>query len=447
MSEQAVLPSGGPTREEIAKIEIGHTTVSPSVARALTAFFLICITLVPLVEIVVPRFAASGAMPTVWSKLAAIPNEISVAIQGEASRGNTGLWRRALAANRATMSGLTAFENALEDESVLGRTLRPPAQQILSGRLGAGNERVYVGRKDGDVRWLFYRPDVEYLTNRGFLDPTAIERRKTSASEWDRVPQPDPRPAILAFHRTLASAGIALVIVPTPVKPSVHPEKLSAAYGSARGRVENPSYPQFVDWLSREGILWFDPAPVLVEARQSAAQYLATDTHWRPEAMELVAERLAAFVNQHVRLPEAPAPGHRIEDREVTNQGDTAAMLDLPRSQRLFPSERVVIGRVVGADGGAWRSDRSADVLVLGDSFSNIYSLASMGWGDSAGFVEHLSYALARPVDRITQNDAGAFATRAMLTEAGPDRLTGKRVVIWQFAARELASGDWRVIK
>ena len=43
----------------------------------------------------------------------------------------------------------------------------------MTGWLGAGNERVYVGR-DG---WLFYRPDVEYLTGRGFLDPAQIERR------------------------------------------------------------------------------------------------------------------------------------------------------------------------------------------------------------------------------------------------------------------------------
>ena len=43
-----------------------------------------------------------------------------------------------------------------------------------------------------------------------------------------------------------------------------------------------------------------------------------------------------------------------------------------------------------------------------------------MGWGTSAGFVEHLSYALSRPLDRIVQNDEGAFATRAVL-QRDPD--------------------------
>jgi len=100
-------------------------------------------------------------------------------------------------------------------------------------------------------------------------------------------------------------------------------------------------------------------------------------------------------------------------------------------------------------DGAAWQPSRSADVLVLGDSFCNIYSLASMGWGDAAGLVEHLGRALGRPIDRIVQNDNGAYATRARLRQdiaSGSDRLRGKRIVVLQFAARELAAGDWKLI-
>ena len=37
------------------------------------------------------------------------------------------------------------------------------------------------------------------------------------------------------------------------------------------------------------------------------------------------------------------------------------------------------------------------------------------------------------------------FATRAMLQRT-PERLDGKRVVVDQFAERELAFGDWKVI-
>ena len=447
MANPSVLPAGGPTREEIAKIEIGHTNVGPGVARVLVGFFLFCIVAVPIVEIVVPKWIAAGGGATVWSHLADLPARMSAASAAEVTRGNTSLWKRTVAANRAAMSVMLDFENALEDESVLGRTLRPPAQLILSRWLGAGNERVYVGRRAQDgARWLFYRPDLEYLTNRGFLEPDVIRNRIAAASEWAALPQPDPRPAILEFHQQLQAQGIKLILVPTPVKPGVHPEKLVASYSDGQGVVHNPSFGELVQSLRSRGVLIFDPGEVLSTARRSTAQYLATDTHWRPEAMELVAERLAAFVTEHVTLAEVNAPAFQIEEVEVTNTGDTAVMLDLPAGQRLYPPERALISRVV-TGGAVWRPDRAADVLALGDSFANIYSLESMGWGSSAGFVEHLSYALQRPIDRIVQNDDGAFATREMLYRAGPERLAGKRVVIWQFAARELASGDWKSIK
>ena len=441
MSNEQVLPTGGPTREEIAKIEIGHTNVSPRVAGALMLFFIACIIIVPAIEIVAPMVKPDASTISVWAQLVSIPSQVSTAVASNAAATHS-LWQRALTANRAAMSGLVDFENRIEDESVLGRTLRPPAQRILSGRLGAGNERVYVGR-DG---WLFFRPDVEYLTGRGFLEADVLQRRIAKASELTTLPQPDPRPAILEFHRQLAARDIALVLVPAPVKPGVHPEKLASGIASGAG-VQNPSYDEWMAWLQSNGILVFDPAPILAGARQSGSQYLATDTHWRPEGMELVAERLASFVQQHVKFGAAPEQRFTIDEREITNAGDTVVMLDLPEGQQRYAPEKVLISRVLGPDGGAWRSDRSADVLVLGDSFANIYSLASMGWGDSAGFAEHLSYALARPVDRIVQNDAGAFATREQLLRGGDERLAGKRVVIWQFAARELASGDWKILR
>ena len=121
-------------------------------------------------------------------------------------------------------------------------------------------------------------------------------------------------------------------------------------------------------------------------------------------------------------------------------------MLDLPEGQTRYPPETVTVRRVVQADGTVWRSSPSADVLLLGDSFSNIYALSSLGWGDGAGLAEQLSYELQRPLDRITQNDEGANATRVALRRAGAARLAGKRVVIYQFAARELAFGDWRLV-
>ena len=345
------------------------------------------------------------------------------------------VWPRIVAANRALLEHLEAFERRIDQESVIGKALRPRAQLLMTGWLGAGNERVYPGR-DG---WLFYRPDVEYVTGRGFLEAPELERRLLSAPEWTSPPQPDPVLAIVHFKRELEARRIALVVMPTPVKPMIHPEGLARR---ARGTTRNASFGRFAAALAEAGVAVFDPADEL--SRGTADKYLRTDTHWRPEAMETVAVRLARFID--ARWPRSlQGSEYRVEQIEVQQTGDIVPMLDLPEGQRLYPPETVWLRRIVNADGTVWRSSRDAEVLVLGDSFSNIYSLASMGWGTSAGFVEQLSYALRRPIDRIVQNDEGAFATREMLA-SDASRLQNTQVVVYQFAERELAFGDWKIL-
>ncbi|MGQ0734629.1 MAG: alginate O-acetyltransferase AlgX-related protein [Acidobacteriota bacterium] len=440
-------------REEIARIEVGQTEVSPRVARLLVAWFIVTLALLPIVE----RFGPAVPSQTrpdgatgggAWSQLADLPAAVAEARVNASAAPESSPWTRLVAANRAVLSGLSRFESGLEDASAVAGLLRPPAQALLSGWLGAGNERAYIGR-DG---WLFFRSDVDYVTGRGFLESRQIARRIAGASEYDSPPQPDPRPAIRRFARDLSARGITLILMPTPVKPSVHPDRLSSRTLEGNAPAQNASYGGFVDEIRRDGILVFDPAPALMSARDAsgAAQYLLTDTHWRPDAMQRVAGALAAFITAEVPLPPVAAAGYRVEPREAQQQGDIAAMLDLPASQTRYRPERVRLDFVLGPDGEPWRPSRSADVLLLGDSFTNIYSLATMGWGEAAGLAEHLSLALQRPVDRIVQNDEGAVATRRLLARdvtGSNDRLTGKRVVVWQFAVRELSSGDWAVVE
>ncbi|HYN07387.1 MAG TPA: hypothetical protein VES67_08360 [Vicinamibacterales bacterium] len=439
MTEES-LPTGGRSREEIAKVEIGVTTISRPTAYLLLIAFLLLVFTVPAIELV--GSGARAGAPTTWSHLTGIPPAIRERLaEANAAPGST-LWRRTLAVNRAVLSGLQDFEQGLERESRLGQTLRPHAQLILTRWLGAGNERVYPGQPG----WVFFRQDVEYVTGPGFLEPAQRKRRIASAPEWTAPPQPDPRPALLQFKRDLDARGIALILVPTPVKPVIHPEMLAPRLAGAPVPIHNMSYGAFITELSHEGVLIFDPSSVLAAERLTTPQYLATDTHWRPEAMEAVATELAAFVTARVPLPPLPEPGYRLERLQLRYLGDTVRMLDLPKTATLFPPDQIWPSRVLQPDGSPWQISRASDVLVLGDSFSNVYSVESLVAGsESAGLIEHFSYALRRPVDRLVENGRAAFATREML-QRDPARLGGKRLVVYQFAVRELTIGDWKMI-
>jgi alginate O-acetyltransferase complex protein AlgJ len=442
MTIESLPTAAKQTREELARIEIGRTEVMPRTAWAIIVVFLALLA-APTALDWIAAVRNGSVVPRSWLRLARVPGQ---AFSEAATAPAAGLLSRIVAANRVVLAGMHAFEDEASDDSAVAGALRPAAQTVLSGWLGVGNDRVYQGRGG----WLFYRPDVDYVIGAGFLDPQEIRRRRNAAGEWIEQPHPDPRAAIVDFKRQLERRGIALIVMPTPVKPAMHPEMLAGSVPGEAAPVQNASYGTFVDDLRRQQVAVFDVAEQLARGGDGHAPYLAGDTHWRPETMERAAELLGAFIRSHVVLDGIASAPYGVESRDVTNVGDTAAMLDLPPGQRLNRPESVVVHRVLEDDGTAWRPSRDADVLVLGDSFSNIYSLASMGWGDAAGLVEHLGRALNRPIDRIVENDNGAYATRDRLRRdlaSGTDRLRGKRVVVLQFAARELASGDWKLIE
>ena len=424
------------TRIEAARHEVGHTEVHRSVARVLVGVFLMLIVGAPVAQLVVDPGFYTTARP-------AFSRTQDPADQARPRSALQALFDR----NRSLLAAIDRLDDRITDDSLVTTVIRPPVQYLLTTRLGTGTALVHRGTQE----WLFYGPDVAYVTGNGFLTPAQLTRRATSGDTRVTAAQPDPRSVILDLHQQLARRGIDLIVMPTPVKPGVHPERLTRRARGSAAIARNPSYESFVAELTRRGVLVFDVAAELEEMKRATAEplYLATDTHWRPDTVARVAERLASFIDQHADLPGRPPTVYRTSQIVVTNSGDTLRLLDLPAAQAAYPAETVTLRQIASSDGEAWRGDRDADVLLLGDSFANVFSLAEMGWGTAAGLAEQLSFALQRPVDRIARNDSGAHASReALATELGRgrDRLEGKRLVIFQFANRELGQGDWRVV-
>ncbi|MEX0746140.1 MAG: hypothetical protein WD118_11110 [Phycisphaeraceae bacterium] len=449
------------SREQAAQIELGRTQVSPAGRWVLTLLFLATIVTPAAWEHVhawrayrdqrdaEASAAWRDALPPVYDIVNLSPRF------GELARSRSlGDVLAALPDERA----IDEFETNLEERALTGEVLLPRVQHLLTAIGRTGNEQAvhghtpWLGSLDGPPdrsrgeRWLFYQPDIDYLTGEPFLDAGRLERMARHASV-----QADPVEGVLHFHRQLAARGIELVLVPTPVKPTIHPERLSDRYGDDAPLLNNRSFGSFVTRVRDAGVHVFDPGPLLHEAKRDTGrpQYLATDTHWTPEAMQRVAAHLAAELRDAALLPGDLSAIYQRQPAEAAALGDVAVMLKLPDHQRLFAPEPVTIARVVDDAGDAWSATRHAPLLVLGDSFTNVYSRDEMGFGEAAGFVEQLSYELQSPADRIVINAGGAHATRQQLAQnlaRGVDRLAGVRVVVWQFAARELLSGDWRLI-
>lgn len=419
-------------REEQAKREIGKTEITRAQAAVLASVFIATILTVPVIQHAIGWQEKRQTGSADGLSFCGAFDGVGAAMAKE-WREAPSVLRRFLNPNATLLKRIDNSQDAMDKTCFLTGIATPPVQAVLC-RLGAGNEKACVGR-DG---WLFFEPGIRYLTGPGFLDPAQLDRRARTGNEYVAPPQPDPVKAIIHFRDQLLEFGVNLLVMPVPVKASMYPDKFSRRYNSDSKPLQNVSHPKFVKRLQAEDIQVVDMAPTLAALRRGGRQtYLKTDTHWCPDAMEAVADLLAAQLSDEERG--VPA----IEDRRsITNLGDIGVMLKLPEAQRIYPSETVSIhpAPMIAGD---------ATVLLLGDSFSNIYSLGAMGWGEQAGFAEQLSFCLQQPVDTIIRNDAGAHATRAMLAmdlARGKNRLAGKKVVIWQFSARELAIGDWKLI-
>jgi hypothetical protein len=352
------------------------------------------------------------------------------------------------ARNRALHRAVDDLEAAVEERSWMRQAIRPGVQALLSGGLGVGNEQVYLGSGG----WLYFRPSVDYLTGPTFLDPSVLERRSQGGEAWSPAPHPDPLPAVEGWARDLSERGIQLMLMPIPVKPSLRPQGMIGETSEESGPINNPGYEEFLRRVQALGVEIYDPtADLLALAEEGSPVYLRADTHWRPEAVERVARGLAAAIRgwaggEGVDLGTAPG-GYRRQLVSVTNRGDLFDLLGVPATQDLIAAEEVELGRVVDSGRRLWRVDPAAPILLLGDSFSNVYSMPELGWGEGAGLAEQLSLQVGAPIDKLAANAGGAHGARERLLAAlaaGDDRLAGKRLVIWQFAQRELAVGDWK---
>jgi hypothetical protein len=316
------------------------------------------------------------------------------------------------------LAHLQRWEKALEAESELSALVQPRVQQAQLALLGQGNGKVLVGR-DG---WLFYKPDVDFLTGPAIGAPRALRPNEEARSG-------DPLPAIVKFHRELQAQGVDLVLAPVPVKASIYPEKLAGRHARP---VLNAGYADFLRRLEAEGVAVVELTAALWE-RKEEGLFLPLDSHWTPRGMAVFADALAGELRRRFPYLEGAATAYATSAREVENYGDTFDLLRLPASHP-FAKTRVTIETVNAEEA------EDSPIVLLGDSATNIYAAEAMNWGRGAGLAEHLALRLGRPIHAIAVNGGAATEVRRRL-KAG-----GRSLVVWQFIARDLTQALWEPV-
>ncbi len=330
-----------------------------------------------------------------------------------------------------TARNLHAYERSLEESSLVIQDLRPGMQYLQWRFLADTGEKAVVGR-DG---WLFYRPSVRYLVE-----------GQAGAPEGDFT---DPLPAIQLFRDELGSRRIRLLLVPVPNKESIYPERL-AGRAEGAGVVICERTRRLLDRLEQSGIEYVDLFEVFRRARQQESRsdrerlYLARDSHWSPKGVRAAAAAVARRVLEEGTLHQGDRTyAERLV--RVRRQGDLVQMLRVPQIERALEPEIVTCSQVIEADNGRPYHDATdSEILILGDSFLRIYEQDEP---ESAGFLAQLARELGRPLTSIV-NDGGASTLVRQSLARRPALLKNKKLVIWEFAEREIRFGTegWKIV-
>lgn len=316
-------------------------------------------------------------------------------------------------------------------------------QSSLTAGLREGNRQTAIGREG----WLFFRPAIDALTGYGPMKPEP----DTVAKNPDRERWSGPLEAIVKFNAQLESCGVELILVPIPVKPMIYPEQLGA--GTGDGPLQHRDAETFYSKLRKSGIEVLDLSADWFARKAAGPVFLKQDTHWTPQTMQASAKTVADHLKQRPWYAATAAePGRYALGTpiEVAAPGDLLEKLDLPSGSHSFANETATITPVTDSKSGAMSVyDTTSPVVLLGDSFTNIFHQKDMKWGEHAGFAEHLSRELGLPLDTIAQNgQASTGVRRALASRANAERLMRekKKAVVWAIAARDLFMSETAAI-
>lgn len=330
-----------------------------------------------------------------------------------------------------TARNLHGYEEGLEETSLVVRRLRPWMQYVEWRFLSDAGENAVVGRQG----WLFYRPSLRYLVERPSGGPADVVA--------------DPLPAIRSFRDQLQARGIGLLVMLVPNKESIYPEMVASRADHA-GVIVCEQTRRLFQRLQDCGIDSVDLFEVFRHARQEETQsrpgplYLAQDSHWSPEGARVAAMAVARRVLGGGRVNRGD---HVYLERSVAfrRHGDLVRMLRSSPIERAIDPESVACWQVLESDARTpYRDAPESEVLILGDSFLRIYQEDEPR---SAGFIAHLARELGRPPSSLV-NDGGASTLVRQTLARRPALLASKKLVIWEFAEREIRFGaeGWQIV-
>ena len=319
------------------------------------------------------------------------------------------------------------FEENLKS-AVFAEPPRKIIQSSLSlGPLKEGNRKTSIGEEG----WLFFRNTLNTLTGYGPLkeEPDFVNKDPNIKNGGG------PLSVIKKFANQLDSFGSHLILVNIPTKAMIYPEKIAK---NIDGPIRHPDAEKFfADLESIPNLDVLDLTDPLFQLRNSVQVFLKQDTHWTPQGME----ESAKIIANHIHSMGLNFDKTKIDYQEKEERSGYGDLVDnLQIFKQSFNKELVNVHPIKGMT-----KDINSEVILLGDSFTNIYSSnTGLGWGSGAGLPEHLAINLGMPLDVISINGGGATEVRKKLAQrrGSTIKMKNKKIIIWAITSRDLFQSE-----
>lgn len=345
------------------------------------------------------------------------------------------------------LTGIGLWFIAVTAFAAEGESVRKVIDQYASlARSAEQQGTMTVSGKEG---WLFFGPELRFVSAGPFWGPSATKVSKATRPEFA-----DPLPAIIDFHRQLKKMGVELLMVPVPPKSVVYPDflsdRLAISPDNPPARIDTETQ-AFYQLLRKEGIRVLDLTSFFLANRfhREGAPFCKQDTHWSGNGCVLAARKIREEIEDRPWLKTIPKSTYQSAWKSLPIAGDLWKAL----GEKGLPQEILSVRQVGTGSAGALKSitpDQKSPVILVGDSHNLVFHAGDDMQTRDAGLPDQLALELGFPVDLAAVRGSGATPARVNLlrrAQKDPNYWKKKKLVIWCFAAREFTQSDgWKKV-
>lgn len=296
-------------------------------------------------------------------------------------------------------------------------------------------DQIEMGRYIDLGDWIVLRDELQCIERGGLpakgQDPAQVARRKELTG------------VVKGYADALAERGADLLMVLIPTRVQVYPDRLQGVPRIDEYRGFDAGYLQLLHDLLEAGIEVIDLLPPFFAQRfdesgeNDPLLYRDFDTHWTPRGATLCADIVSERIRQYDWFE--PGPGQEGVDFVVRRESRLVQLRPTPTHEDHHTT--FWFECVQGLDGQPARlGGAETPILLLGDSFSDIYSYPQ------GGDLARLIYArLGWKIDVIRVRGGGVNSVWSSLARRS-EVVRERRLVLWVVSARTISSTPMQAI-